>query len=77
MKQTLSYILTCIVSDPDKVVVEEHEQDGIVELKMQVAKEDIGKVIGKDGKVIRAIRNVLKVLAIKQHKKIQVSLIEQ
>ena len=76
MKQTLTYILSCIVSDPDKLIIEEHEQDGIIELSMQVPKEDIGKVIGKDGKVIRAIRNVLKILAIKHHKKIQISVVE-
>lgn len=76
MKDTLTYIITSIVDDSEKVRIEEQEINGIVELQIFVAKEDIGKVIGKDGKIIRAIRNVMKIPAMKQNKKIQISVDE-
>lgn len=76
MKKTLEYIISSIVTDPESVVVEETEDNGMVEFLVHVPKEDIGKVIGKNGKVIRAIRNVLKIPAIKQQKKIHISLQE-
>ena len=76
MKDILTYIVTSIVDNADEVTVEESEENGIVEFTVSVPKAEIGKVIGKDGKVIRAIRNVLKVAAIKQQKKIHISLQE-
>ena len=76
MKDAVTYIVSSIVGDQDSVRIEETDIDGIVELQIFVAKEDIGKVIGKDGKVIRAIRNVIKISAMKQNKKIQISVNE-
>lgn len=76
MKTTLEYIVASIVSDKDNVKVDETENNGIIELVIHVAKEDIGKVIGKEGKIIRAIRNIMKIPAIKQNKKIQISVSE-
>lgn len=77
MKNVLEYIITAIVTDSEKVVVEEKETNGIVEFTIYIPKEEIGKIIGKNGKVIRAIRNVLKIAAIKQQKKIHITLQEQ
>lgn len=76
MKDILSYILNAIVDNPDAVVVDELEEEGVVTLTIRVAKEDMGKVIGKEGKVIRSIRNLMKIPAMKQHKKVQVQLAE-
>jgi uncharacterized protein len=76
MKDALTYIVSQIVTDEKAVAVEEREENGVVEFIVHVPKEDIGKVIGKDGKVIRAIRNVLKIPAIKEHKKIHITLQE-
>lgn len=77
MKNALLYILTAIISNPDEISVEEVEDNGVVEFRVKVPKEEIGKVIGKEGKIIRAIRNVLKIPAIKQQKKIQISIVEE
>lgn len=76
MKKALKYILLSIVEKGDKVKVEESEENGIVNFTVKVAKEDMGKVIGKNGKIIRSIRNVLKIPAIKQNKKINIELFD-
>lgn len=74
MKDTLVYILKSIVTNPDAVNVQEQEQEGIIYFTLSVDTADIGKVIGKEGKIIRSIRNVMKIPAIKQNKRINVSL---
>ncbi len=76
MKDTLHYIVSSIVENPDAVQVSEEEVDGIVNFTVTVAKEDMGKVIGKEGKVIRSIRNVMKIKAMKENKKINITLSE-
>lgn len=76
MKDALNYIVSQIVEDPKQVEITEEEQEGVINFTVKVAKEDMGKIIGKNGKVIKAIRNVVKILAIKQGKKIYISLAE-
>jgi len=76
MKKILSLIIESIVEKPDKVEVDEQEQNGIINFTIKVDKEDMGKVIGKNGKVIKSIRNVMKIPAIKNGKKIYVTLSE-
>lgn len=76
MKKALLYILSSIVTSVDKIKVTEEEQDGIINLSITVAPEDMGKVIGKNGKVIRAIRNVIKIPGIRQNKKVTITLLE-
>ncbi|MCL5746839.1 MAG: KH domain-containing protein [Patescibacteria group bacterium] len=77
MKKALDYIVSNIVDEPKKVQINEEEKDGVITFTITVAKEDMGKVIGKNGKVIKAIRNVIKIPAIKQGKKIYISLAEE
>ncbi len=76
MKDTLLYIVSSIVEHPDKVSVSEEESEGVINFQVNVDKEDMGRVIGKNGKVIKAIRNVLKIPAIKSNKKIYIALSE-
>jgi len=76
MKAALSYIISSIVDFPDKVLITEENEGDFITFKLTVDKEDMGKVIGKNGKIIRAIRNVLKIPAIKQNKKINIVLEE-
>lgn len=77
MKDTLLYIVSSIVDNPGEVKIEETEENGVVNFTVNLAQEDIGKVIGKEGKVIRAIRNVMKIPAIKQGKRINISIGEK
>lgn len=76
MKDILQYIIKAIVDNPDKVEVAEEENEGVLNLNVTLAKEDMGKVIGKNGKVIKSIRNVMKIPAIKENKKIFINLSE-
>lgn len=77
MKDTLLHIVTSLVENKDQVKVYDEEQDDTINFTVSVAKDDIGKVIGKEGKVIRAIRNVMKIPAIKQGKRINITLSEE
>lgn len=77
MKDTLQFIVSAIVDNPDAVVIEEGEEEGITNLIITVDPADMGKVIGKEGKVIRSIRNIMKVKAMKSDKRIKISLAEQ
>lgn len=76
MKKALEYIITSIVDEPEKVEIDKQEDQGIINFTITVAPIDMGKIIGKNGKIIRAIRNVIKISAIKQNKKINIALSE-
>jgi predicted RNA-binding protein YlqC (UPF0109 family) len=76
MKDILLSIVTAIVDNPDKIDIKEEEVEGVTNFIISVAPEDMGKIIGKGGKVIRAIRAVMKIPAIKSNKRIFVSLAE-
>lgn len=76
MKDAIAYILASIVENKDKIQITEESEGDFINFKISVDKEDMGRVIGKNGKIIRAIRNVLKIPAIKQDKKINILLSE-
>ncbi len=75
MKQTLEYIVSSILNT-DSVNIDETEEEGITTFTIHVEKDNMGKIIGKEGKVIRAIRNVIKIPAIKNGKRININLEE-
>lgn len=76
MKDILNNILTKIADFPEKISTQESEENGMLNFIVTVAKEDMGKIIGKNGRMIKAIRNVMRIPAIKQGKKINISLNE-
>ena len=65
MKELVEYIAKAIVDKPEEVVVTEEVSDGRVTLRLKVATEDTGKVIGKQGRIVQAIRSLVKVAAVK------------
>lgn len=76
MKDILEFIITSIVENDKDVEVSEEEQDGIVNLTVKLNPADMGKVIGKEGKVIKSIRNIMRIPAVLQGKKIYINLAE-
>lgn len=76
MKDTLLLLVSSIVDNTEKVSVEESLENDTILFTISVAKEDMGKLIGKEGRVIRAIRNVMKIPAIKQNKRISINIAE-
>jgi uncharacterized protein len=76
MKDLAEYILKAIVTHPDDVVVKEEEKDNEITLDISVNQEDMGKVIGKQGKIIKSIRSLLFAKSIKEGKKININLLD-
>lgn len=65
MKELIEYIARSLASNPDAVKVTETAEDGQVILRLEVAQEDKGKVIGRQGRVAQAMRVLLRVAAVK------------
>lgn len=76
MKDNLVYILNNILEEQNLEIAEE-EKDGFTNLVIHAPKECIGRIIGKNGKIINSIKNVLKVKAIKENKRIDVQVVEK
>jgi predicted RNA-binding protein YlqC (UPF0109 family) len=76
MKELIKYISQALVDNPEKVEVTEvtGEQTSVIELR--VAKEDLGKVIGKQGRTAKAIRTILSAASAKIHKRSVLEIIE-
>ena len=75
MKDLVEVIARALVDHPDEVVVTETETDRSVVLELKVAPDDMGKVIGKQGRIARAIRKVVKSAAVREDKKIIVDIL--
>lgn len=76
MKETLEIIIRSLVDNKDEVVVTEKEEQGNLMLEVKVAQDEMGKVIGKQGKIAKSIRTVMKSIAGKDHKKVSVEFID-
>lgn len=76
MKELLEYLVKLIVKKPENVGVAEEDAPDWTNLKLTVAPEDMGLVIGKGGKIISALRHLVRIRAIKDNKRINVELME-
>ncbi len=76
MKQMLTDIAKAIVTNPDEVSVSEKVSGDVCILELAVAKEDMGRVIGKNGRIAKCIRTLIRAAAIKQDKRVIVEIIQ-
>ncbi|EDS07513.1 hypothetical protein CLOSCI_01322 [[Clostridium] scindens ATCC 35704] len=76
MKELVEVIAKALVDDPDSVVVNEREDKKTMILEVHVADSDMGKVIGKQGRIAKAIRSVVKAAAAKEDKKVIVDIMD-
>lgn len=74
MKEVVEVIAKALVDHPEEVVVTETEDEKTIVLELKVAQEDMGKVIGKQGRIAKAIRTIVKSAASKQDKKVLVEI---
>ena len=77
MKEVLETMIACLVDNRDQVNIEEVINDRNIEYKVRVAPEDMGKVIGKQGRVAKSIRTVIKSIAGKDGKRVNVEFVEE
>ena len=75
MKDVLVYILQNITLEPDKIAVEEKTVDSQIDFYVTCATDDIGRIIGKKGKIIKAIRRVLGIMAVKEGKRVNITMV--
>lgn len=77
MKELLRTIVLPLVENPEEVEISENEkEDGEIVLSLKVASSDMGKVIGRQGRIAKAIRTVMKAAANKDNKKVMVEIVE-
>lgn len=76
MKEILETIIKSLVEDENGVIITEKEDEKGLSFEVKVADQDMGKVIGKQGRVAKSIRTVMKSVAGKEHKKVNIEFLE-
>ncbi|HMT05107.1 MAG TPA: KH domain-containing protein [Solirubrobacterales bacterium] len=76
MQEMLLYITRALVEDPDAVEVEELEEDGDLVFEITVGDDDLGRVIGRGGRVANAIRTVAKAAAVREERRVLVDILD-
>jgi uncharacterized protein len=77
MRELLEFLARSLVADPDAVEVSEVEEiDGEVVLELEVAEDDLGRVIGRGGRVANALRSVMKAAATREDKRVVVDILD-
>ena len=77
MKDVLELIIANLVDNKEEISIEEINKDKSIEFKVKVSQADMGKVIGKQGRVAKSIRTVMKSVAGKEGKKVNVEFVEE
>ncbi len=75
MKELVEVIAKALVENPDEVVVTQKEEGKNIIVELHVAPSDMGKVIGKQGRIAKAIRSVVKAASTKDNKRVDVEII--
>ena len=75
MKELVEVIAKALVDNPDEVVVTQKEEGRNIVVELHVAQSDMGKVIGKQGRIAKAIRSVVKAASSKDNKKVDVEIV--
>jgi predicted RNA-binding protein YlqC (UPF0109 family) len=76
MTELLEFLVKSLVEDPAAVVVEEMEEDGDLVYEITVAEDDLGRVIGKGGRVANAIRTIAKAAAVRLDRRVIVDILD-
>ena len=76
MKDLLEYLARQLVDEPDAVRVEETEEEDALVLRLHVAQDDVGKVIGRQGRIARALRTVVRAAAAREDRRVLLEIVE-
>lgn len=76
MKELVEYIATSLVDNPERVRVEEIQGSSAVVIELRVAESDMGRVIGKRGRVVNAIRTLMEVVATRDGKRVTLEVVD-
>lgn len=75
-KELITYIVTCLVDSKDEVKVTERKEEDTIVITIKVASEDMGRIIGKEGRIIKSIRELVRAYSAKEKTKVQVEIDE-
>ena len=76
MAELLAYLARELVDDPEAVHVETEEREGALVLVLHVAPDDLGKVIGRGGRIVRALRTIMRATAVREGQRVLVEIAE-
>ena len=76
MAELLEHLARQLVDEPDAVAVEEVRQEGATVLRLRVAKDDVGKVIGRQGRIARALRAIVRASGARTHRRGVLEIVE-
>jgi len=76
MRDTIEMVVKDLVDDPESVDVRELERNGTTRIEVRVAQGDMGKIIGKQGRTVRALRSLVYAAGIKQHRRFVLDVVE-
>lgn len=76
MAELLEYLARRLVDEPDAVRVERVEEDDTVVLRLHVAQEDLGKVIGRQGRIARALRTIVRAGSARELRRVQLEIVD-
>lgn len=76
MKEVLQTIIEALVDDKSSIQIEEIQRDRDILFEVRVSKEDMGRVIGKEGRIAKSIRTLFKAVATKEHKRITIEFVD-
>lgn len=76
MAELLAYLARQLVDEPDAVSVQEEEREGAIILLLSVAKDDVGKVIGRKGRIARALRAIVRASGAHSHRRVLLEIVD-
>ena len=76
MAELLAYLARQLVDEPDAVSVKEEEREGAIVLVLSVAKDDVGKVIGRKGRIARALRAIVRARGAHSHRRVLLEIVD-
>ena len=74
MKELVEYLVKALVDKPDEVSVSQTDGEAVTTIEIRAANDDVGKVIGRDGRIANSIRTITKAAAAKQNKRVSVEI---